>query len=62
MGSEIIMTVRTTHDARRSAVLLDLPATLPDRDVAWQTWTGWVSTMSAERPVLVTVTAPITEP
>ncbi|MFJ3408317.1 hypothetical protein [Promicromonospora sp. NPDC090134] len=59
---EVVMTVRTTHDARTLAALLDLPAALPDPDVAWQTWTGWVSKLSAARPVLVTVTAPTTRP
>jgi len=62
MVVEVVMTVRTTHDARILAALLDLPAALPDPDVAWQTWTGWVSALSAERPVLVTVTAPTTHP
>ena len=62
MVVEIVMTVRTTHDARTLAALLDLPAALPDPDVAWQTWTGWVSKLSTERPVLVTVTAPTTHP
>ncbi len=59
---EIVMTARTTHDARTLATALDLPATLPDPDIAWQTWTGWVSRLSTERPVLVTVTTPTTHP
>ncbi|PUB32594.1 hypothetical protein C8K30_1011120 [Promicromonospora sp. AC04] len=62
MVVEIFMTVRTSHDARTLAALLDLPAALPDPDIAWQTWTGWVSKLSTERPVLVTVTAPTTHP
>lgn len=55
---EIVLTVRTTHDARTMAVLLDLPAAPSDPAVAWRSWTGWVSALSAHRPVLVTVTAP----
>ncbi|MEU4360310.1 hypothetical protein [Promicromonospora sp. NPDC023987] len=58
---EIVMTVRTTHDARTLAALLE-PTAPHDPDTAWQAWTGWVSALSAERPVLVTVTAPTTYP
>lgn len=57
---EIVLTVRTTHDAQTMAVLLDLPAAPSDPAVAWQSWTGWVSALSARRPVLVTVTTPTT--
>ena len=59
---EVVMTVRTTHHARTLAALLDLPAALPDPEITWQTRTGWVSALSTERPVLVTVTAPTTHP
>lgn len=55
---EIILTVGTTPDAQTLAVLLDLPAVPHDPAVAWRIWTGWVSALSAQRPVLVTVTAP----
>jgi hypothetical protein len=57
---EIVLTVGATREAQTLAVLLDLPAIPSDPAVAWQTWTGWVSALSAQRPVLVTVTAPTT--
>jgi hypothetical protein len=56
--TEIILTVSTTRDAQALAVLLDLPPLPSDPAVAWRTWTGWVSALSAQQPVLVTVTAP----
>ncbi|MFC8797125.1 hypothetical protein ACFT2C_05295 [Promicromonospora sp. NPDC057138] len=55
---EIILTAGTTRDAQALAGLLDLPPTPSDPAVAWQSWTGWVSALSAQQPVLVTVTAP----
>ena len=57
---EIIFTVGTTPDAQTLAVVLDLPAVPSDPAVAWRTWTGLVSALSSQRPVLVTVTAPTT--
>ncbi|PUB20842.1 hypothetical protein C8K30_11553 [Promicromonospora sp. AC04] len=60
--TEIILTVSTTRDAQALAVLLGLPAAPSDPALAWQTWTGWVSEISAHRPVLVRVTAPVGMP
>ncbi|MFI8528275.1 hypothetical protein ACIGB8_27710 [Promicromonospora sukumoe] len=57
---EIVLTVGTTRDAHALAVLLDLLGVPTDPAVPWEAWTGWVSSLSAERPVLVTVTAPTT--
>jgi hypothetical protein len=59
--TEIILTVSTTRDAQTLAVLLDLPRLPSDPAVAWRTWTGWVSALSTQQPVLVTVTAPTTD-
>lgn len=57
---EITLTVGTTPDAQTLAVLLDLPTAPHDPAVAWRIWTGWVSALSAQRPLLVTVTTPTT--
>ncbi|MFC8796974.1 hypothetical protein ACFT2C_04530 [Promicromonospora sp. NPDC057138] len=59
--TEIMLTVGSTRDAWALAVLLDLPAAPSDPAVAWRTWAGWVSALSTQRPVLVTVTAPTTD-
>lgn len=58
--TEITLTVGSTRDAWALAVLLDLPAAPSDTAVAWRTWAGWVSALSTQQPVLVTVTAPTT--
>ncbi|WP_454859637.1 hypothetical protein [Promicromonospora soli] len=56
--TEIMLTVGSTRDALALAALLDLPAAPSDPAVAWRTWAGWVSALSAQQPVLVSVTAP----
>ena len=57
---EVILTMGTTRDAQALAVLLDLLAVPSDPAVAWRTWTGCFSDLTAQQPVLVTVTAPTT--
>ncbi|WP_423464258.1 hypothetical protein ACO229_06790 [Promicromonospora sp. MS192] len=56
--TEITLTASTTTHAQILAALLDLPLVPPDPDVAWRSWSGRVPDLSAQQPVLVTVTAP----
>ena len=57
-SAEVTLTAATVRDGRRLAAILDLPQEAADPSATWRNWSGWVSEISAQRPVLVRVTAP----
>lgn len=60
--TRVTVTATTTSDARRLAVLLDLSPEAPGPARPSQAWAGWVSDISAPRPVRIRVTAPTGAP